>query len=110
MKPPQLWGIVCQQLGLTTLATRRWWDAVARSQFAAPVSLRQAFLLAECRRWSASMLAGFLAESFSPQKGIEVCEALAHEQLLSRSEASVLEQVILAQTGPDGAWKRAATG
>jgi len=76
-----------------------WWGALSRARWTRPVSWRQQVqLYRSCRL--------FLCQVSPPQLVVDVLEDLHREgRLLSRRQASALEDHILRWVNADGAWR-----
>jgi hypothetical protein len=88
--------------------TKRWWKALSASKWSTPRSWQQALILFDSSSRTMEQLdrvLPFLNEVSPPGRVMRVVEALWRERLLTRSQAGVLEDKILACVGKDGEWK-----
>lgn len=96
---PALWQAVCAYWQLPPRLEQRWWQALSRSTWSRPVSLRQGVLACADGSSQHAVLA--------PEAYVEILEDLWKEGHLSRSEASTLQDQVLHRAGADGRWKGA---
>jgi hypothetical protein len=104
--PDVFLGLTCH-CGLSAGLTRRWWQALKRSEAPLCVSWRQHLLFFSETRAQRLARTHMIHIICAPTKAIEVCEALYTEGLLSRGEATAVQERILVQTDAHGHWRAA---
>jgi hypothetical protein len=86
---------------------RRWWQALGQARWGTSRSWQQAlFLFDQAPRSMAQLdrVLPFLTEVSPPGRVLRVIEHLWREGLLTRSQAAVLEEKVLACVGTEGEW------
>src|SRR5437870_1491300 len=110
MKPPLLFAKACAVLGLRPDGCQAWWRALRQARYVDSVSFKQDILFVHCRGWSEDVVDGWFSSGFTPARCLAVLETLVHEQLLTRPQATVIEEHVLSCTDAQGHWRRADTG
>jgi hypothetical protein len=82
----------------------QWWRALSTSQWSHAQELHGVVLGVEVLSHSVEDMRHFLERNWTPQRLIYGLENLVQEKLLSRSDASRVEQRILDKCGAAGTW------
>src|SRR5256712_549626 len=104
MKAPLLFAKACAVLGLSPDGCATWWRALCKARYTDSVSFKQDVLFVHCRGWSEAVVDGWFASGFTPARCVDVCESLLAEGLLSRPQATVIEEHVLSCTDAQGHW------
>jgi hypothetical protein len=90
-------------LGLPPLLTKRFWTAVCQSSWSQARSIKQNCLLHDTMGRHLDF-SGLTDRDLAPKKLITLVEDLGTQGLLSRKEATTIEEAVLRQTTKDGRW------
>jgi hypothetical protein len=97
--PPPLWQRFTAFLELSQADSRRWWGALVRSTWSRPTELRQKFVLMEGCAWFDRE--HFAHTATSPGNLVATLEELVTTRLLTRAEATRIEEAIFRKTVPE---------
>jgi hypothetical protein len=92
-----MWVKLTDWLCLDRDLSRVWWEAIAHSKRSAAIILRQNFELSPALRLN---IMATVYEVCHPAKLVAVVEDLVEETLLSRAQATVIEERIFYETKP----------
>jgi hypothetical protein len=101
--------LFCLVFGSTFLAVPRddayaWWQALTSATGSDAVALRGVFMLHQIGPNSREYWQTLLCYQLRPTRLVAVTEELVEEGVLSRRVATVVEEVIFAQTTAQGGW------
>ena len=92
------WGTSTAYFGLAPPLSRTRWRALERAQWSEAHAFRHSLLLFDARpRLTPDAVVRFVDQVASPQRLIELLEALVQEGRLSRHEANTLMEAVLAR-------------
>lgn len=100
---------VVQTLGqLSDQHMRLLWRALQQATWSTAVSFKHRLLLFDRLRHTSARIDGFLDSELSPRALIFVIESLHREAVLTRAEATTLEEPLLQRCNQHGGWRTTA--
>jgi hypothetical protein len=110
-----LWDCLAHYWRLPERDAQHFWQALWRSHYSQPVEWRRAVVYFDegdaVPGWDSraghglDQVQAFITTVCPPPRVMTVLEALVHERLLRRAEASRLEECVLRQVDAQGAWR-----
>lgn len=107
MQTTAMFRTLVQYAGIDEHYAARWWKALCQARWSTSRSWQQALILFDQSARTQAQLdrvLPFLHEVSPPGRVIKVIEDLWRERLLTRSQAGLLEDKVLACVGKDGEW------
>jgi len=105
---PKIFAIFTEFWRLEPRMARGFWQALTEATWSRATSLRQSLLLYEAQGGQHHPDSGrhLMHQVCGPQQVMTIVEELHRERLLTRHEASRLQEQILTTIGPQGLWGR----
>ena len=104
--PPLVWRLFCQEhLGLSGREAHAWWQGLRRARWTNAVSVRSAVLTKTALPHSRQALETLIIGALSPHALVLTVEELWREHLLTRHQATRLQDAVLTKTSGEGQWR-----
>jgi hypothetical protein len=103
--PPYVLTRLAAFVGLSPAQQAQWWQAWKRAETPAAVALRQHLLFFDETRAQRPQARHMIHQVCAGTALVQVCEALVDEHLLSRPDATAIEDCIFQALDAQGHWR-----